>query len=426
MAIRYHQKKYNLSLYLSIYLSYSLTPLLAIGETSNSSGPQRELLWLGTIGWGKKFFMDFVETSRKFSYKAENSSTVIYIQDGYRGSGWKKALQKKARQWESVILDGDIAESVYSEVTDFLGAQEYYLKIGIPYRRSFLLESPPGCGKSSFIASLAGRLGFDICYLSLGSQNLTDRLLQMQIRGAPPKTLILLEDVDVAFPDRSKATLALKEEKEKSPFGGGRDNGITLSGLLNAIDGLVAAEGKLIFFTTNHLEMLDPALLRPGRVDRVISLKLASHSQIRRLFLRFFPGRDSVAQLYARSVPEFELSMAQVQGHLLRHKDPLETVATIKDFCKEVTAIKRRRDEFEKKMEQKAKIELGWEKGTAEVKAEKEVERKEEKKEEAEEEEDGDERLVKSVHSLDEKELEKVAGRGKGRGGRKGLVRSEG
>jgi chaperone BCS1 len=68
-----------------------------------------------------------------------------------------------------------------------------------------------------------------------------------------------------------------------------KNRSLTLSGLLNALDGLVAAEGKLLFFTTNHLEMLDPALMRPGRVDRIISLNLASEKQIETLFLRFHP-----------------------------------------------------------------------------------------------------------------------------------------
>jgi chaperone BCS1 len=72
---------------------------------------------------------------------------------------------------------------------------------------------------------------------------------------------------------------------------------VLFSILTIVVAGLVACEGRLLFFTTNHLEQLDPALMRPGRVDRIVSLRLASPKQIEQLFLRFHPKLDSVARL---------------------------------------------------------------------------------------------------------------------------------
>lgn len=78
-----------------------------------------------------------------------------------------------------------------------------------------------------------------------------DRRLALAVRNTPPRSLILLEDLDAAFPDRTKQRKADKEKE--SPYSHGY--GLTLSGLLNALDGLTAGEGCMVFFTTNHIEV---------------------------------------------------------------------------------------------------------------------------------------------------------------------------
>jgi len=118
-----------------------------------------------------------------------------------------------------------------------------------------------------------------------------------------------------------------------------QDTGVTLSGLLNALDGVSSREGRVLFLTTNHLERLDPALIRPGRVDRKIELAYATPDQARRLFLWYF--RDcglSHAELaheaehFASQVPDGRISMAAIQEHLLRHRRAPEVAAHEVDF----------------------------------------------------------------------------------------------
>jgi len=69
--------------------------------------------------------------------------------------------------------------------------------------------------------------------------------------------------------------------------------------------------------TTNHLDRLDPALIRPGRCDVQLEVKRASKLQLERMFLRFFPNDMKNALQFKTKLPPDELSMAQVQGHLL-------------------------------------------------------------------------------------------------------------
>ena len=92
---------------------------------------------------------------------------------------------------------------------------------------------------------------------------------------------------------------------------------VSFSGLLNAIDGIAAQEGKIFFMTTNHIERLDPALIRPGRCDILLEVKRASKLQLQKMFLRFFPGEDENSIKFMNRLPADEFSMAQLQGHFL-------------------------------------------------------------------------------------------------------------
>ena len=108
---------------------------------------------------------------------------------------------------------------------------------------------------------------------------------------------------------------------------------MTFSGFLNALDGVASGEERIIFMTTNHVEKLDPALIRPGRVDLMEHIDDASPEQARRLFERFFGDSDSadlsdgeMAKLsnHLGKVVEEEMangrriSMAALQGLFIR------------------------------------------------------------------------------------------------------------
>ena len=97
-------------------------------------------------------------------------------------------------------------------------------------------------------------------------------------------------------------------------------NHLTFSGFLNALDGVVSSEGRIIFMTTNHLDRLDPALLRPGRVDMRALIDNASTHQIRRMFLRFYERQYALADQFVDRVRHTPISTAQLQGHFVFHK----------------------------------------------------------------------------------------------------------
>src|SRR5439155_9066304 len=129
----------------------------------------------------------------------------------------------------------------------------------------------------------------------------------------PAGAFFLLEDVDALF---------RKRQGSVEPTGQGPvlpAAGISFSGLLNALDGVMAPNGRVVFMSTNHPEKLDPALIRPGRVDLRMEFPNADREQARRMFLRFF-GEESARQadLFAEALGQGESSVAAIQGLLLQ------------------------------------------------------------------------------------------------------------
>ena len=223
-------------------------------------------------------------------------------------TGWDCVLSKKPRAFESVILDKSLSQRVTDDVKMFLGSRPWYEDMGIPFRRGYLLYGPPGCGKTSFCLALAGVLKLDLCLLSL--KGLSDCELLTLVRCAPLRSIIVLEDVDAVFTRR---------ERKEEGF-----TRVTFSGLLNAIDGVASQEGRIVVMTANHIDTLDPALIRPGRCDVQVMVGCASAEQLEGMFLRFFPGNLYDARRFAASLPSGVLSLARVQGHLVKYRLSME------------------------------------------------------------------------------------------------------
>ncbi|RAK77663.1 P-loop containing nucleoside triphosphate hydrolase protein [Aspergillus fijiensis CBS 313.89] len=205
----------------------------------------------------------------------------------------------------------------------------------IPYRWGYLLHGPPGTGKSSLCFAIAGHLGLDLYLLHLSQKELTDNQLARLFRSLPFRCIVLVEDVDCV-------AVAQERADDGSGGAGGRDasttNGVTLSGLLNAIDGVSAGEGRILIVTTNHVEKLDAALRRHGRVDMTIAYGYAQTPEVASLFKSTYastdtdtlsfappvtpdsPSLDALASEFATLVPSGEFSGAEIQGYLLDHK----------------------------------------------------------------------------------------------------------
>lgn len=223
-----------------------------------------------------------------------------------KGDWWDHVGDVPRRSIDTVLVDDDRIDKVLKDMRWFYGANSWYADRGVPWRRGYLFFGPPGTGKSSLIRALASELSLDIASLDIGRANLTDDDLREAMMCAPKGSLIAIEDVDAVFTQRE---------------GGEKRSGVSFSGLLNAIDGVAAQEGRALVMTTNHKEKLDPALIRPGRADVHTHLGLVNAATARRLFERFFPGDRDLAGVFEQRLGSQRRSPAQIQGWLLANSD---------------------------------------------------------------------------------------------------------
>ena len=196
--------------------------------------------------------------------KHYEGKTIIYRFDSRRGETWMPfGSGKPSRPWHTIVTQNNIKEDIFDDVKDFLDSEELYLRRGISHRKGYILYGPPGTGKSTLIHGLAGRLGYSLCVVDLSDTNMSDCDLINQMAAVPAQSIILIEDVDVALPSKDRKK-QIKDEKEKqndySP-----SSRLTLSGVLNALDGVCTTSAQIVLMTTNHIKHLDPALIRPGR-----------------------------------------------------------------------------------------------------------------------------------------------------------------
>ncbi|KAI9008645.1 P-loop containing nucleoside triphosphate hydrolase protein [Hyaloraphidium curvatum] len=264
-----------------------------------------------------KLLRDMIKEAVDLGYAEASDKTMVFSPTYDR---WRRTATRKPRSFESVILKDGVKEDLVNDIRTFQTSRDWYAGCGVPYRRGYLLFGPPGCGKSSIIVALAGHLGLSVCVVSLSSPVMSDQTLNELMIAAPPDSILLLEDVDAAFPpeDTSKPTGPVEGGNNMRA---GNGSSVTLSGLLNALDGIAAQEGSLVFLTTNHPERLPPALLRPGRVDKRIFFGKADRSQVRRMALKFFPvgaypGQDveALADEIAERIGEGTQTTAALQG----------------------------------------------------------------------------------------------------------------
>jgi chaperone BCS1 len=270
----------------------------------------RETFTIKLFSRNKQVVYDLIDEARMAAHPVDAERLRILRPDY---NEWCEITKRLLRPLKSVILDNDLSGLILTDVKQFIDSEKWYNDIGIPYRRGYLLSGPPGNGKSSLVTAIASELRLDICTLNLSNHSLNDERLMELMANVPMNSLVLIEDVDCVFHERKKVDDA---------------ESVTFSGLLNAIDGVMSSEGRILFMTTNHKEVLDSALIRPGRVDMDVTIDNASRAQATNLFMRFFPDMPDLAEGFGEKIMQKQISMAQLQGHLLKYRDDALTALT--------------------------------------------------------------------------------------------------
>lgn len=196
---------------------------------------------------------DFYQAGMKFVARRKSAlKTQVWVVNGPN-------YPRPKATWEDLILPAELKSQIRDSFEAFIAAKEHYKKLGLPYRRGFLLVGPPGNGKTMVTKIIGGSYPVNMVSLILKS-DLDERIVDEAFRVAcsNPPCVLILEDLDKII----------------------NASRVSLSYLLNKLDGMDAPEGALVVATTNEPQRLDPALLhRPSRFDRVWEFKLPEYSE---------------------------------------------------------------------------------------------------------------------------------------------------
>lgn len=273
------------------------------GTGDNAHRAFRET-WKVTMVARRRYVEDFIRECRDVYDSGKQD--FIKVKEGDCGY-WDTAIKRSKRDFDSVVMNSETKKSVLDDLDRFINDKEWYKRMSIPWRRGYLLYGPPGNGKSSLVTAVASRLDYPIHVINLKQVSESD--LHSLISTLDENVILLLEDIDCAFEDRESRTA------------------ISFSSLLNAIDGVCASEGRIVFMTTNHMGRLDPALIRPGRIDLRVRMGNGCAEQIDLMLRRFyndcddFDGYDDLVD-YIEST---DVSMATLQGFLLQNRESLKS-----------------------------------------------------------------------------------------------------
>jgi chaperone BCS1 len=265
---------------------------------------RRQSVTLTTLGRSSE---PFVQLLQEVSAAKNNGSIPIYVWDGQ--FQYELIERKPKRSLDTIHLDEAVKAGLIQDVQTFQDARDSYVRKAIPYRRGYMFEGPPGTGKTSLIFALASLVDKPIYIINLNSIR-NDLDLGRAISRAGPN-VVALEDID-SLP----ASIDRAVQAAPSLLGEADSRGISQSGLLNALDGIGAKDGRILCITTNAPETLDPALIRPGRIDRRVHLGYIGMEAASEMFRRFFPDGD-LTEFQANIESLLPISPANLQNRLL-------------------------------------------------------------------------------------------------------------
>lgn len=286
-----------------------------IKQPGNAESPmmhRTETMTIRTIGRDQRIIKDLVDKAA--GVFEDKTAIPIYLatQGGYHMAG-----RRTKRPLDSIDMDVEQKARIVDRLQTFLASRQDYAAKAIPWRLGVLLEGPPGTGKTSLIFALASMLGRPVHLINPAIME-TDAQFQAAISQAG-SGIVVIEDIDSCKAVLKRKVSETGEVEADTQATAGK--GLTLSGILNAIDGIASHEGRVLFVTSNCADALDDAMLRPGRIDVREYIDLMNHDAAVSMFRRLCPTEDAAA--FAAQVDAWlPASPAQMQEWLLSGKRP--------------------------------------------------------------------------------------------------------
>lgn len=237
---------------------------------------------------------------------------VYYTRKSNEDVYWKYFGTIPDRSIGTVKMTDGIENELLQDARKFLNDENVYAQYGRPYKRVYCLHGPPGTGKTSLITAIVSELKRSLAIFNVDSLRDDTFIDLLSEPEQPERAVLLFEDVDSLFRGREASS---------------DEGGITFSTLLNALDGVLCPRGVIIFLTTNHLDRLDPALMRPGRIDKLVHIPTLSVQQAGHMWQLSRPGTPLPSSATLEALAKRGVSPAALSEVLFNYRN--ESVAAV-------------------------------------------------------------------------------------------------
>ncbi len=227
--------------------------------------------------FGKKTVKRFMNTVLLYNLEKikEKNDVNIYSRNWGRWYMLKGVVPKKL---ENIFLNGDIKNRILMDIEDFVRSEQFYIKKGIPYKRGYLFHGKPGNGKTTLAIALGFHLKRSLYIMNLASLSDDNDLIGAFIDLPARDVILLIEDIDTMFYGDRKV----------------KKNKINFSTLLNCLDGVFYRHGIISIMTTNHIEKLDEAMIRKGRIDLMMEINAPDEITAKIFVESFYDGKITI------------------------------------------------------------------------------------------------------------------------------------
>ena len=296
------------------------------GETSNNSGAVRSYLTCintrENIKKLDKFILKLMEVTEKIRDKRLKSCYYNKVDSGMTETSSTEIRELPKRTFDDVFIPADQRYQLINTISKFIANRKWYEDHKIPYHLGILLHGEGGTGKTSIIQAICNEFDADIFYTTDIMDGEMTAMVRAKISKRP--TIIITEDIDTLdFTNRRQSLSTLlngrsDDDKEKPNVMK------KLGQLLNYIDGFDSIQNVIYIFTTNHIENLDEALIRPGRIDLCMEIKKVTDETIRQFIYFHYKERPRQNVIVKPNMTFAELQVLVMKGY------------SYEEFCKHV------------------------------------------------------------------------------------------